>query len=416
MYASDFGGSGMMDAVTAAMLVDLTLVLLLVIQVLIGWQRGLVSTVFGVIGYLGGAVLALWGLSSLLALTSIGPDSTARAIIMLVGVLGLASALHGLTAQLGTRLMARRRADGGGQLDSAGGAVVNVLVTAIVIGLVGMALLPVVPDAWRRTLNDSRVVTATTDRMPPEVVTATSELTRALYDAGFPPVFGNPLDEPRMEAAAPDDGAVTTPGIQRAAASVVKIRASMPGCNRVAEGSGWVAQPRRVVTNAHVIAGADRITLQVGGTGARLPATVIQFDPNRDLAVLDVPSLRAPALQTAPALENGTSTVVAGFPLDGPYDLEPARIRGTVHATGRDIYGSSMVTREIYSIYADVNPGNSGGPLLTEDGRVAGTVFARSTVTPQTGFVLTNDTAEAALTAASSTNRTPVGTGSCATD
>lgn len=400
----------------AALIVDLTLAVLLVIQVVIGWQRGLVSTVFGVVGYLGGAVLALWGLSSLLAFTSIAPDSTLRAIIMVVGVLGLASALHGLTAQLGSRLMARRRADGGGQLDSMGGAVVNVVVTTIVIGLVGMALLPVVPGAWRRTLQESRVVSTTTDRMPPEVVTATSRLTRALYDAGFPPVFGNPLDEPRMEAAAPDGSAPSAPGIERAAASVVKIRSSMTSCGRVAEGSGWVAQPRRVITNAHVVAGADRITLQVGGTGTRLNATVIDFDPEHDLAVLDVPALKAPALATAPELPNGTSTVVAGFPLDGPYDVEPARIRGTVTATGRDIYGTGMVTRKIYSVYADVNPGNSGGPLLTLDGRVAGTVFARSTVTPQTGFVLTNDTSQAALRAATSSNRTPVGTGSCTTE
>ncbi|OYO22656.1 serine protease [Enemella dayhoffiae] len=400
---------------TAAQLVDLTLLALLVIQVAIGWARGLVTSIFGVVGYVGGAVLALWGLSSILALTPIAPDSTLRTIIMLVGVLGIASALHGLMAQLGSRLMAPRRDTGGGRLDSLAGAVVNALVTLVAVGLIGMALLPVVPGAWRRTLQESRVVSTTAELMPPQVITATARLTVALYDAGFPPVFGNPLDEPRMQAEAPEREALNSAGVQRARTSVVKILSDAPGCNRMSEGSGWVAAPHRVITNAHVVAGARTVTLRVGGTGRSLNAQVVWFDPRRDVAVLHVPDLRAPALPVVDGLPAGASAVVAGFPLNGPYDLEPARIRGTVQAQGRDIYGEQPATREIYSIYSDVNPGNSGGPLLTTDGQVAGTVFARSTVAAETGFVLTNQTTAEALRIARSPAAAPVATGACTT-
>ena len=147
----------------------------------------------------------------------------------------------------------------------------------------------------------------------------------------------------------------------------------------------------RVVTNAHVVAGSNQVTVQVGGTGARLRARVVSYDPDMDLAVLAVPDLRSPALTMASTVKDGDPTVVAGFPLDGPYTLEAATVRGSIMARGENIYGTDTVVREILSLRGTVRPGNSGGPLLTTDGKVAGTIFARSTAQPQTGYALSND-------------------------
>ena len=129
--------------------------------------------------------------------------------------------------------------------------------------------------------------------------------------------------------------------------------------------------------------------MRVEGTGRSYDSRVVVFDPRRDLAVLDVRGLRAPALREGDQLGRGDGAVVAGFPLDGPYRLDPARVRTVLSARGSDIYGAPGTVREVYSLYARVEPGNSGGPLLSRDGRVVGIVFAKSLDDASTGYALT---------------------------
>ena len=143
------------------------------------------------------------------------------------------------------------------------------------------------------------------------------------------------------------------------------------------------------MTNAHVVAGIDRPTVRIGGVGRSYAARVVLFDPDKDVAVLYVPELRAPVLSFDDAASRGDSAVVAGYPQDGDLNLQAATVAGRVKATGRNIYNDGIVTREIYSIRSTVRPGNSGGPLLTTTGRVYGVVFARSTSDDETGYVLT---------------------------
>jgi S1-C subfamily serine protease len=161
--------------------------------------------------------------------------------------------------------------------------------------------------------------------------------------------------------------------------------------NQGREGSGFAYAARHVMTNAHVVAGIDNPTVRVGGVGRAYPARVVFFDPRKDVAVLYVPDLRVPLLRFDDSAERGDSAVVAGYPQDGGLDLQAATVANRINARGQNIYSSSMVTREIYSIRSTVRPGNSGGPLLTTDGRVYGVVFARSTSDNETGYVLTAD-------------------------
>ncbi|GMA86550.1 hypothetical protein GCM10025868_18000 [Angustibacter aerolatus] len=218
----------------------------------------------------------------------------------------------------------------------------------------------------------------------------------------------------RIRAVEPPDPRVArTDGIVRAARSVVKVTGTASSCSRSQEGSGWVLQRGLVVTNAHVVAGVGRPRLRVGGTGPSYPARVVVFDPVRDLAVLRAPDLPAPALEPAAELDRGDGAVVAGFPLDGPYRLDSARVREVVTARGEDIYGGRGSVREIYSLYARVQPGNSGGPLLDAAGHVVGVVFAKSLDDDTTGYALTLDEAQPVLRAAA-TATSPVSTGRCA--
>jgi S1-C subfamily serine protease len=154
--------------------------------------------------------------------------------------------------------------------------------------------------------------------------------------------------------------------------------------------------------------------VQVGGVGREYSAQIVVFDPERDLAVLAVDGLTAAPLRLGGTLAIGDESVVAGFPLDGPYRLDPARVRRTLTATGSDIYGQPGVTREIYSLFARVEPGNSGGPLLTPTGEVVGVVFAKSLDDPSTGYALTLTEARPVLDAAADASQ-PVDTGGCST-
>lgn len=386
-----------MDFVNLALALDIILIVGLLLQATVGWHRGFLASVLGVVGLIAGGALALWGIPQVMAPSAtVRENPLARSVVLLFGVTLVAIIGYSVLSDVGHRIMARR-GTAVGRWNSALGAVVSAAMAAVLLGLASIALYPMAPSSWRAMMDESRVVSTLSDRMPPAVVEGAARATESLYEAGFPRVFGDPGSEPDLPTERPDGTAAETPQVQAAAASIVKVNASMPSCYAAGTGSGWVVAPQRIVTNAHVVAGADAVSVQVGGTGQRFRATVVAFDPATDLAILAVPRLQAPPLALSDRLAPGDSAVVAGFPRGGPYRTEPARIRGTVDAAGTDIYDRRPVQREIYSIFGSVYPGNSGGPLLTPDGRVAGTVFARSAASPDTGFVITNADAEALL-------------------
>ncbi len=398
------------------MLVDLVIGLFLLTQVARGLARGLMSV---------GLSLAGQGLG-LLAGLAVGPRiiaavpalsaSTVTTTLALLGAIALGAALGEATlGTLGRRLRAANRVRTLRAADSLLGGVAGLLVGSLLTWLVASAIAPVLPTPAARTLNSSTVLT-TINRTVPAPVTRWSKGLTALLDAsGFPQVFSGIGAEPSIAVETPDASVATSAGVKKAAASVVKVHAASDTCGRASEGSGWVAASHRVVTNAHVVAGATEVSVQAGGTGDALAARVVAFDPRLDLAILAVPDLDAAPLPQSGALAGGASAVVAGFPLDGPYQLNAARVRTTMDAVGADIYGAPGVSRQVYAIYGTVRPGNSGGPLLTSDGKVAGTVFARSTMDGQTGYVLTDAATKAVIDKAASDTKA-VSTQACVTE
>lgn len=177
-------------------------------------------------------------------------------------------------------------------------------------------------------------------------------------------------------------------------------------------GSGWVEASGVVVTNAHVVAGSSSVEV-VSQDDRSYQASVVAFDPDRDVAVLRVPGLGAPALRMGGTMAAGDPAVVAGFPGGGPYTVGGARIRGELTAAGTDIYQHDAVIRDVYSLRAIVRPGNSGGPLFDDRGDVVGMVFARSTTDADTGYALTLGEVRPVLSTA---GPTPVATGVCTSE
>ncbi|MGX4692609.1 MarP family serine protease [Streptomyces sp. JNUCC 63] len=387
-------------------LLDLLLVLVILVYAASGYRRGLVAGCVSLAGFVGGAVVGVWILPWVMGFVTRG--TTAATVTAVLTVLVPAAVGHELAGRLALRL--RRELDHGPLrvADGVGGAVANsvaVLIVAwVAASVLGASSSPVVTSAIR----DSKLLGTVQNAMPDTTPAWFSRATSALTEAGFPQVFNPFENEPAAGVARPSGDSVTASATTAARLSTVKIE-GISG-NQGREGSGFVYARRHVMTNAHVVAGIDNPTVRVGGVGRSYEARVVLFDPDRDVAVLYVPELRAPVLRFDDTATRGEAAVVAGYPQDGSLDLQAATVANRIRATGRDIYNSATVTREIYSIRSTVRPGNSGGPLLTTDGRVFGMVFARSTSDSETGYVLTAaEIAPDARWAASAT--TPVDTG-----
>ena len=336
------------------------------------------------------------------------PGTTRATLTAVFTVLLPAVVGHELAGRLALRL--RRELDRGPLrvADGVGGAVANAVAVLIVAwvaaSVLGASSSPLVTSAIR----DSRLLGAVQRTMPDTTPAWFSGATSALTQAGFPQVFNPFENESTAEVAKPTGDSVTAAATEAAKRSTVKVEGVVGTQGR--EGSGFVYAREHVMTNAHVVAGIDEPTVQIGGVGRTYEARVVLFDPQKDVAVLYVPGLKAPVLRFDDDAERGDSAVVAGYPQDGDLNLQAATVANRVRATGQNIYNDGTATREIYSIRSTVRPGNSGGPLLTTDGRVFGVVFARSTSDAETGYVLTVDeVASDARSAAGAT--TPVDTG-----
>ena len=392
---------------------DYVLILLFASYAVTGYRQGLVVSVLSLAGFLAGGALAMWLLPlAVNQWAALDASPLLRSVVLIAGVFILASVGQAAFVAVGGRLRRAVRIRPARAVDSGLGAVVVVLSAAVLVWFIAGALRGGAPAPIAKAIGESRVL-ATIDRfVPPQTSRLFAGFREVLDREGFPRVFDGLQSERITPVAPPDPSVAQTAGVREASGSIIKITGVAESCNRGQEGSGWVVAPERVVTNAHVVAGMTRATLRIHGTGRSYTGRVVLFDARRDLAVLAVPGLPARPLQQGPDLSRGQGGVVAGFPLDGPYRLDAARVREVVQARGSDIYGRPGTSREVYSLYAQVRPGNSGGPLLSTDGRVVGVVFAKSLDDDRTGYALTMDEARPVLDAAASAS-TPVGTGPC---
>jgi S1-C subfamily serine protease len=374
-----------------------------------GYRQGFVTGVLSFAGFFSGALIGL----------QLGPmvanqfaDSAVRVVVSLISIFGLAVLGQALAGWLGTHLRRAISNRTGQVADDVGGAFVSLLAVVLVAWLVavplGVSSLP-----WlAKSVRDSAVLNVVDDVMPEQAKALSNKLRDSVDQRGFPNVFGGLTPTRVREVPKPNPALARSQVVVNGRRSVVKVLGTAPSCSRRIEGSGFVYGGERVMTNAHVVAGTEDVEIELNGD--RLDARVVVYDPKRDLAVLHVPGLRAPAMAFANReAATGTDAVVLGFPLDGPYDPQPARVRDVGEITGPDIYEAGDVTREVYTIRALVRSGNSGGPLVASNGRVLGVIFAAAADDRNTGFAVTAD--EAAPIANAGLERTRrTGTGDCA--
>lgn len=396
------------DSVQIATVIDLLVVIAIIGRAITGFRTGLIGGVIGLVGVLGGAAFGVWAGPQLIELIPALDAGRAIRTITLIAAVGIAALLGDLIAgRIKNRIRRGKKPKG---IDAFLGAIASAVVMAFICWFTLAAVRPIAPAALGTAIEESRSYQVLDEVVPDQFDQLPGQAADILVTE-LPKVFGG--DEPTLPIPEPDTDSLDSAGVQAAAASIVQVFSDAPNCRNDSAGSGWVVAPQRVVTNAHVVAGASTVTISVGGTSPQLETSVVAFDEDLDLAILAVPALDAPALERAPENQTaGDDAVAAGFPYGGPYQLSASRIRGTVTESDTDIYGGPGISREVYAIRGVVRPGNSGGPLLTDDGRVAGTVFAMSTMDAQTGYVLT-DAATASYLDAAAGYSEPIAAGSC---
>ncbi|HEY1617131.1 MAG TPA: MarP family serine protease [Streptosporangiaceae bacterium] len=370
-------------------LLDLILVVLAAAFAVAGYRQGFIIGVLSFAGFIGGvAAGAIFAPRISRAMASSLPWQAFIAIVVVfaAAVIGMV-----IASGLGVAVRARVRGRPATVIDSLGGAAVNVVAVLLVAWLIG-SFVAYSPFPEISTQVNGSFVLKTVDRLMPR---------SALNLPGFPPlrdlltsgpytqVFSALGEESALAVKAPDPAVLNSRGLARASRSIVKIIGIAPSCSRRIEGSGFVISPGHVLTNAHVVAGVTEGPDVYTKNRHEYHASVVLYDPQRDLAVLDVPQLTAPPLSFADHAGYGASAIVAGYPLNQPFTAVAARLDVAESAIGPNIYQNSEVKRQIYPIRALVRPGNSGGPLLAPNGRVYGVVFAAAVSLRDTGYALT---------------------------
>jgi S1-C subfamily serine protease len=305
-------------------------------------------------------------------------------VVFMVAMIGML-----VTSGIGVALRSRLRWRPATIVDSIGGAAVNVAAVLLVAWMIGSFVAYSPFPAIARQVNSSVVLRGVGRLIPVTSLSLQFSPLRNLLTSGpYIQVFTALGAESPLAVAPPDHKVIHARGVRRDRDSIVKILGYAPSCSDRLEGSGFVISPGRVITNAHVVAGVTQGPRVSTATGAEYPAQVVLYDPERDIAVLEVPGLVARPLAFAGQAAVGASAAVVGYPRNGGLQAAAARISALEDARGPDIYHNAQVTRPIYPIRAAVQPGNSGGPLLAPDGKVYGVVFAAAIAVHDTGYAL----------------------------
>jgi uncharacterized membrane protein required for colicin V production len=357
--------------------VDWVIVAFALLLAVTGYRRGFVVGALSLIGFAGGAFL---GARIGPLLLSDGSHSPYAPLFALGGALLVGGVLASVLETVAFQLRRVMRLPGLGVADGLLGAL---LMGALALGIVWILGAVALQTPWireyRAEIQRSEVLSRLNDVLPPS-----GPILNAL--ARFDPLPS--LSGPEADVRPPSQRVLRQPGVRAAAPSVVRILGN--ACGLGVAGSGWVAGPGLVVTNAHVVAGQQDTIVQVRGEGPSLDADIAHFDARNDVAVLRVGGLDAPPLARAESSQSGTGGAILGYPENGPFDARAGRIGATRTVVSDDAYGRGPVERSMTTLRGVVRRGNSGGPIVDRDGRVLATVFAATTSGPPGGYGVPN--------------------------
>jgi S1-C subfamily serine protease len=383
-------------------LFDLLVVVVVVSAAVGGYRLGFLARALSWVGLAVGLYVTARFLPDLLGLVPLPTEAANLRLVAGVGILLLGAFVgQGIGLLIGTQAHLSIPA-AGRPLDRAGGAVAGAFGVLVAVWL----LLPTfaeVPGTVSRQARSS-LIAQTIDTSLPDPPDTLQAFRRLVGDNQFPDVFAALRPAPDL-GPPPVESGLSTDLARRVAASTFRVEGE--ACGRLQEGSGFVAQPGVVVTNAHVVAGQESTDL-IGIDGSRTPAEVVFFDSETDLAVLAAPGLGASALPIENA-DVGTRGAVFGYPGGGSLEISPFEVREAVDAVGRDLYGNGPTRRQVLILASRLAPGDSGAAVVNASGAVVGAAFAIAPDRAGTAYALDADEVQEALTAP----RAPADTGPC---
>ena len=362
-----------------SLVLDVVLVLLFVGAIVNGWRAGILHTAAGLVGLIAGGIAAFFVMPWIAGLM---PAAEWRVPAAIAAALVLLSLGAWLGAVVGRALRHGADAVKLGVLDRILGAIGNLLVTAFVVALVASGISAMGVPVLSPAVAGSRVLQALDNVTPAPARSLLAELRTAALGEAIPwliDVLDAPVESPDLPTGPVDDAVLA-----QAAASVVRITGNAFQCGSNLSGSGFVVAPDRIVTNAHVVAGVTDPIVEAPGQPA-VEGRVVAFDAANDLALIAVSDLATPPLPLAEPAE-GADAAVAGYPFGGPLEVRPARVISV--GTLTIIEGGERSTRDVMTLAADVDHGNSGGPVLTAEGAVGGVVFATSESVANVGYAI----------------------------
>lgn len=386
---------------------DIILLLVLVAYSISGYYQGFVINLVASVGLIFGGLLAV---SIVPHVMGDSVPTVTTSLIALSAVVGVAVIGQGIGTYVGTDIKDNISWQPLRWVDAVGGSALSIVAVLCASWALGYAVsgtqIPVISKAARGS-----EILRTVNGVMPTGATDVLEAFNHVLDTNLFPRYLEPFENEKIKPIeAPDDQVLASPAVVRASKSVVKILGAAV-CNRGIEGSGFVYATDRIMTNAHVVAGVRDPFVVMGNR--RVQADVVLFNPRLDVAVLAVPGLGLNPLSFDENGRAGMSAAVLGFPENGPFDARAARIRMQQNMQSPDIYNHGRNVRSTFAIRSLVRSGNSGGPLVSDDGNVLGVIFAASITDKSTGYALTAKQVDAAAKAGIRT-ADQVSTGNCA--
>ena len=371
---------------SAPIILDVILVLLLIVSLVRGYRSGLVRSLSSIAGLVAGGIAALFMVPIVGSWVPSPewrtPATLAVAVLLVITGLTIGGAIGGALGRGVDRLRL-------GVVDRLLGAVASVAATALVASMLAFTVGSLGVPFLSPAIASSGVI-RTIDSVTPDPVKGFLAQVRSIaVEETIPGIVeafrGTVPTIPDVDTGSPEQVA--------AAASVVRITGNAYSCGQNQSGSGFVVTTDRIMTNAHVVAGVTEPVVEAPGLGA-LPGRIVYFDPVDDIAIIAVDGLTAPPIGRTATLGVGSAAVTHGYPFGGPFDSDAAEVMSVGPIAVTDIYGQNPSLRQSYTLASDVQQGESGGPVLSEAGLVAGVIFAKSTTTQNVGYALAMEEVE----------------------
>ncbi|HKH51380.1 MAG TPA: acid resistance serine protease MarP, partial [Mycobacterium sp.] len=308
---------------TSSQWLDLAVLAIAFVAAISGWRSGALGSLLSFVGVVLGAVAGVLLAPHIVSHIS-GPRTKLFVTLFLILALVVIGEIAGVVLGRAVRGALRNRTLR--TFDSVIGVGLQLVAVLVAAWMLATPLTSSDQPNLAAAVRGSKVLAQVDEVAPSWLKSVPTRLSALLDTSGLPDVLSEYGRTPIIAVDAPDAALAGDAVVAAARPSVVKIRGIAPGCQKVLEGTGFVVAPNRVMSNAHVVAGSDSVTVEVDGQ--TYDGAVVSYDPEADISILDVPNLPSAPLGFAEgAAPTGTDAVVMGYPGGGDFVATPARVR-----------------------------------------------------------------------------------------